>query len=91
MNGPNDQHERIMKQDTNTPPVNSTKQGQFTAETTMLEALTADPSLGMVLMRDFHLGGCRNCGFNPHDSIANVAAQNGIPVDRLLAAMNRGA
>ena len=61
----------------------------FTAETPTLEALTADPSLGMVLMRDFHLGGCRNCGFNPHDSIADVANQNGIPTERLLAALNR--
>ena len=64
---------------------------RFTAQTTMLEALTADPSLGMVLMRDFHLGGCRNCGFNPHDSVEQVAAQNGIPTDRLLAALNRDA
>ncbi|MCB9879847.1 MAG: hypothetical protein H6835_19825 [Planctomycetes bacterium] len=61
----------------------------FTAETTMLEALTADPSLGMVLMRDFHLGGCSNCGFDPNASIAAVAAENGIPTDRLLAALNR--
>ncbi len=61
----------------------------FTPQTTMLEVLTADPSLGMVLMRDFHLGGCSNCGFNPHDSIADVAMQNGIPAERLLAAMNR--
>lgn len=64
---------------------------RFTPHTTMLEALTADPSLGMVLMRDFHLGGCSHCGFDPHDSIANVAMQNGIPVDRLLAALNREA
>ena len=40
-----------------------TGNSQFTAQTTMLEALTADPSLGMVLMRDFHLGGCSNCGY----------------------------
>lgn len=64
-------------------------QSRFNANTTMLEVLTADPSLGMVLMRDFHLGGCRNCGFDPNDSIATVAAQNGIPTDRLLAALNR--
>jgi len=64
---------------------------KFTAQTTMLEALTADPSLGMVLMRDFHLGGCSNCGFEPNDSIENVAAQNGIPTERLLAALNREA
>ncbi|MBM4060496.1 MAG: disulfide oxidoreductase [Planctomycetes bacterium] len=74
---------------TNQPKAQIT--GRFTAKTTMLEALTADPSLGMVLMRDFHLGGCRNCGFNPHDSIEDVAAQNGIPTERLLAALNRTA
>ena len=74
------------------PIKNDTKNPtRFTAKTTMLEALTADPSLGMVLMRDFHLGGCRNCGFNPQDSIEQVAAQNGIPTDRLLQALNRGA
>ena len=68
---------------------NTSKKPRFTAQSTMLECLTADPSLGMVLMRDFHLGGCRNCGFNPHDSIETVAQQNGIPTDRLLSAMNR--
>ena len=67
------------------------KKARFTPQSTMLECLTADPQLGMVLMRDFHLGGCRNCGFNPHDSIEAVAQQNGIPTDRLLAAMNREA
>jgi hypothetical protein len=53
--------------------------------------LSADPSLGMVLMRDFHLGGCSHCGFNPQDTIEKVAEQNGIPTDRLLAALNRSA
>ena len=72
-----------------TNPTNTHNNSRFTAQTTMLEALTADPSLGMVLMRDFHLGGCSNCGFNPHDSIDSVAMQNGIPTERLLAAMNR--
>jgi hypothetical protein len=74
---------------THPTPSGTQKQGPFTAKTTMLEALTVDPSLGMVLMRDFHLGGCRNCGFNPHDSIESVAMQNGIPTERLLAALNR--
>lgn len=64
---------------------------RFTAQTTMIEALTADPQLGMVLMRDFHLGGCQNCGFNPHDTIEQVASNNGIPTERLLEALNRGA
>lgn len=72
-----------------TNPTNTSSTPRFTAKSTMLECLTADPSLGMVLMRDFHLGGCRNCGFNPHDSIEAVAMANGIPTDRLVAAMNR--
>lgn len=67
----------------------TTKPGQFTAKNTLLEVLTADPSLGMVLMRDFHLGGCSHCGFNPHDTIEDVATQNGIPAERLLSALNR--
>jgi hypothetical protein len=62
---------------------------RFNAKTTMLEALQTDPSLGMVLMRDFHLGGCSHCGFNPSDTIEQVATQNGIPTDRLLSALNR--
>ena len=72
---------------------NTAAQGKarFHAKTTMLEALTSDPSLGMVLMRDFHLGGCRNCGFDPQNTIEEVAAQNGIPTERLLAALNRQA
>jgi hypothetical protein len=68
----------------------SNSKTRFTPRTTMLEALAADPSLGATLMRDFHLGGCRNCGFNPDDTIEQVAAQNGIPTDRLLQALNRG-
>jgi hypothetical protein len=75
--------------DTQTPPAQG--KATFHAKTTMLEALTADPSLGMVLMRDFHLGGCRNCGFDPQNTIEEVAAQNGIPTERLLAALNRQA
>ena len=54
-----------------------------------LNWVAAGPFDQLVLMRDFHLGGCRNCGFNPHDSIEAVAQANGIPTDRLLAAMNR--
>ena len=70
-------------------PTNTSNKPRFTATSTLRECLMADPSLGMVLMRDFHLGGCRNCGFNPDDSIEHVATQNGIPIERLIAAMNR--
>jgi hypothetical protein len=72
-------------------PTNTSNKPRFTTQTTMRECLMTDPSLGMILMRDYHLGGCRNCGFNVDDSIEAVAQQNGIPVERLLASMNRDA
>ena len=78
-----------MTDDKNTD--DATTEGRFQPSTTMLEALTANPQLGMVLMRDFHLGGCQNCGFEPSDSIEKVAMDNGIPTERLLEALNKGA
>lgn len=65
-------------------------EGRFTAETTMIEALTADPQLGALLIQDFHLGGCQSCAFNPHDTIEQIAKSNGIPTEQLLDALNKG-
>jgi len=53
----------------------------------MREALEHDPNVPVVLMR-FHIGGCSLCGFEPDDTIAQVAADNGVPVARLLEALN---
>ena len=63
------------------------KPREFTQDTTMVEAMAADPNLPVVLMR-FHIGGCSLCGFEPEDTIAKVAEDNGVPVERLLAALN---
>lgn len=59
----------------------------FTAATKMAEAMAAEPNLPVILMR-FHIGGCNMCGFENEDSIAEVAADNGVPTERLLAALN---
>lgn len=59
----------------------------FTPETTMADAMAADPNLPVTLM-SFHIGGCTLCGFEPDDTIAKVAEDNGVPLERLLAAMN---
>ena len=59
----------------------------FTAETRMEEAMAADPNLPVILMQ-FHIGGCSLCGFEPDDTIAKVAEDNGVPLNRLLGAMN---
>ena len=62
----------------------------FTPATRMADAVATDPNLPVVLMQ-FHIGGCSLCGFEPDDTIAQVAEDNGVPLERLLEAMNRGA
>ncbi len=59
----------------------------FTAETLMGAAMRSDPNLPVVLMR-FHIGGCSLCGFEEGDTIAQVAEDNGVPLQVLLDAMN---
>ena len=61
----------------------------LTPETKMGDAIRNNPNLPVVLMR-FHIGGCSLCGFEPEDTIEKVAADNGVPVEELLAAMNAG-
>ncbi len=60
---------------------------EFTPETLMRDAMSQAPNLPVVLMR-FHIGGCDMCGFENDDTVAKVAEDNGVPLDRLLAAMN---
>ena len=69
-----------MEQDTKRPEA-------FTADTVMGDAMARDPNLPVVLMQ-FHIGGCAMCGFENDDTIAKVAEDNGVPVERLLAAIN---
>lgn len=57
------------------------------ADTTMEAALRLNPDLPMILMR-FHIGGCSMCGFEPLDTVAQVAADNGVPLATLLEALN---
>ena len=66
----------------------SENSNEFTPETTMEQAMAKDPNLPIILMK-FHIGGCNMCGFENDDTIAKVAEDNGVPVYRLLAAMNQ--
>lgn len=59
----------------------------FTADTLMGDAMARDPNLPVTLMQ-FHIGGCSMCGFENDDTIAKVAEDNGVPVERLLEAIN---
>ena len=64
-------------------------QKTLSPDMTMADAIARNPNLPMILMR-FHIGGCSLCGFEPEDTIAQVAEDNGVPLDRLLEAMNAG-
>ena len=66
----------------------SKNRNEFTPETKMSDAMACDPNLPVVLMK-FHIGGCNMCGFEDEDTIAKVAEDNGVPMDRLLSAMNQ--
>ena len=59
----------------------------LTGESTMSQALAGDPNLPIVLMR-FHIGGCSLCGFEPEQTVAEVAEDNGVPLEVLLEALN---
>ena len=61
----------------------------FTPQSKMAEVLEKRPHLRGTLMMEFHIGGCSHCGFDASDTVAQVAEDNGVPVDRLLAAINR--
>ena len=71
------------------PKTSDSKNNGFTTDTTMREAMERDPNLPVVMM-GFHIGGCSLCGFEPDDTISKVAEDNGVPVERLLGAMNGG-
>ena len=59
----------------------------LTGQSTMAQALAGDPNLPVVLMR-FHIGGCSLCGFEPEQTVAEVAEDNGVPLEVLLEALN---
>jgi len=68
-------------------PAPATDRARIEPHTTMAEVLQRSPGAPAVLMR-FHIGGCSLCGFDPADPVEKVAADNGVPVDVLLAALN---
>ncbi|MFO1053397.1 MAG: hypothetical protein U1F36_14385 [Planctomycetota bacterium] len=76
----------------NTKPdqTKTTSRKPFDGNTTMEQVLGTDPALRSVLMR-FHIGGCSMCGFDPSDTLTNVANDNGVPLPELLDALNKSA
>lgn len=54
--------------------------------TAMAELLRLYPGAQRALFGKYHIGGCRSCGFQPGETIAQVCARNGnIPVEDMIA------
>lgn len=52
----------------------------------MAELLRQYPGAQRALFAKYHIGGCRSCGFQPDETIAQLCARNGgIPVDDMIA------
>jgi rhodanese-related sulfurtransferase len=54
--------------------------------TTMAELLRQYPGAQRALFARYHIGGCRSCGFQPGETLAQVCARNeDIPVEEAIA------
>jgi TolA-binding protein len=60
---------------------------KVTPEMKMNEIVAIHPQAQQVLA-GFHLGGCSSCSFDPHQSLAEVAAVNGRDIQPILVALN---
>lgn len=47
-------------------------------EITMEEVLRSFPGAQRALFRNFHIGGCASCGFQPGEKLSDVCARNGV-------------
>lgn len=63
---------------------------EFTPATTMKEVETTFPFARAMLHAKFHVGGCASCGFEPTESIAEVAQKHSKDGNAMLEALNEG-
>lgn len=63
---------------------------EFTPNSTMKEVETRYPFARALLHSKFHVGGCSSCGFEPHESIQQVAAKHGKDSEAMLECLNTG-
>jgi hybrid cluster-associated redox disulfide protein len=64
---------------------NNTK--NFAGNMTIRDAIDLHPEAGLVLA-SYHLGGCSHCGVNQVETLEQVCAAYGIPLDALVSSLN---
>ena len=62
----------------------------FQLDTPMREVETRYPFSRSVLHAKFHVGGCVTCGYEPEETISQVATKHGKDAEAMLAALNEG-
>jgi hypothetical protein len=60
---------------------------KVTPDMKMSEIVSIHPQAQQVLA-GFHLGGCSSCSFDPRQSLSEVTAVNGRPLEPILLALN---
>lgn len=63
---------------------------EFSLATTMKEVETTFPFARAMLHAKFHVGGCASCGFEPTETIAEVAQKHGKNAPDMLEELNSG-
>ena len=64
-----------------------TQAPRFAKEMTVGDALKAHPQVGMVF-GSFHLGGCSHCSIPENQTLEQISASYGIPIEFLLQSLN---
>lgn len=66
------------------------KMSTFNLNSTMREIEAAYPLARATLHAQFHVGGCSSCGFEPHETLLEVALKHGKNAEQMLHVVNQG-
>ena len=72
-----------------TPAVTSTDPRDLSGAWRMEQVTAVFPSAQRALFQKYHVGGCSSCGFQPTDTLANVALNHGLDVDEVVEHVKR--
>jgi len=70
-------------------PVVSTDPKALSGDWTMQHVTTVFPSAQRALFQKYHVGGCSSCGFQPTDTLGQVAISHGLDVNDLVDHIHR--
>jgi rhodanese-related sulfurtransferase len=70
-------------------PVTSTDPKDLSGDWTMQQVTTVFPSAQRALFQKYHVGGCSSCGFQPTDTLSNVALSHGLDVGEVVEHIKR--